>query len=364
MDIKAAVMRTPHEPLTIETIEIDAPGPNEVLLRTVASGVCHSDLHGLHGTIPTRIPAVLGHEPAGIIEAVGSAVTMVKPGDHVIACTSIFCGICTQCLTGWTHLCTNRFACLRPKGARSRLSQRGEAITQFADLGSFAEKMLLHEKSVVKIDDDIPLDRAALLGCAVTTGTGAALNTAQVTPGSSVAVFGAGGVGISVIQGARIAGARQIIAVDLLDQKLVTAKHFGATHTINPSSGVDPVKEIKRISNGGVDFSFEAVGNKKLAEQCFYALAPRGLATIVGAMAPGEKIELNAGHFFVEKRIQGCYMGSNRFHLDMPKYLELYRQGRLNLDDMISRRSPLEDINEAFRAMEAGEVTRTVLMFN
>lgn len=363
MEIKAAVLHTPHRPLTIETVEIDAPGPYEVLVQTVASGVCHSDLHGLHGTIQTRIPTVLGHEPAGIIEAVGSEVSMVKPGDHVIACTSIFCGLCTQCLSGLTHLCTNRFACLRPKGARPRLSQHGETITQFADLGSFAEKMLLHEKSVVKIADDIPLDRAALLGCAVTTGTGAALNTAQVTPGSSVAVFGAGGVGISVIQGARIAGARQIIAVDLLDHKLETAKHFGATHTINASTG-DPVKEIKRLSNGGVDFAFEAVGNKKLVEQCFYALAPRGLATIVGALPPGEKIELNAGHFFVEKRIQGCYMGSNRFHLDMPKYLELYRQGRLNLDDMISRRSRLEEVNEAFRAMEAGEVTRTVLMFN
>jgi S-(hydroxymethyl)glutathione dehydrogenase / alcohol dehydrogenase len=363
MQIKAAVFRTLHEPLSLETIEIDAPGPHEVLVQTAASGVCHSDLHVLHGTLPVRVPAILGHEPAGIIEAVGSEVTAVKPGDHVIACTSMYCGSCTQCVSGRPHLCTNRFACLRPKGAHQRLSQNGEAVTQFADVGSFAEKMLLHERAVVKIDDDIPLDRAALLGCAVTTGTGAALNTAQVAPGSSVAVFGAGGVGISVIQGARIAGARQIIAVDLIDHKLETAKHFGATHTINASSG-DPVKEIKRLSDGGVDYSFEAVGNKQAAEQCFYALAPRGLATLVGAMPPGQKIELNVGHFFVEKRIQGCFMGSNRFQLDMPKYLDLYRQGRLNLDDMVSRRGRLEDVNEAFRAMEAGEVIRTVLLFS
>lgn len=363
MNMKAALLRTPHQPLSIETVEIDAPGLHEVLVRTVASGVCHSDLHGLHGTIPTRIPAILGHEPAGIIEAVGSEVATVKAGDHVIACTSMYCGNCTQCLSGWTHLCTNRVACLRPKGARPRLSQNGAPVTQFADLGSFAEKMLLHERAVVKIADDIPLDRAALLGCAVTTGVGAALNTAQVTPGSTVAVFGAGGIGISIIQGARIAGARQIIAVDLLDQKLETARHFGATDVINASTG-DTVKEIKRLSNGGVDFAFEAVGNKQLAEQCLYALAPRGLATLVGAMPPGQKIELNAGHFFVEKRVQGCFMGSNRFQLDMPRYLDLYRQGRLNLDDMISRRGRLEDVNEAFRAMEAGEVTRTVLMFD
>lgn len=363
MEIKAAVMRTPHEPLTIETVEIDTPAPHEVLIRTAASGVCHSDLHALHGTIVARVPGILGHEPAGIVEAVGSEVTTVKPGDHIIACTSMYCGSCAQCVVGFTHLCSNRAACLRPKDAKPRLSQNGMPIAQFADLASFAEKMLLHERAVVKIADDIPLDRAALLGCAVTTGTGAALNTAQVTPGSSVVVFGAGGVGISIIQGARIAGARQIIAVDLLDHKLEIAKHFGATHTINASGG-DPVKEIKRLSNGGVDFSFDAIGNKKVTEQCLYALAPRGLATIVGAMPPGEKIELNVGHFFVEKRIQGCFMGSNHFQLDMPKYLELYRQGRLNLDDMITRRGRLEDVNEAFRAMAAGEVTRTVLMFD
>jgi S-(hydroxymethyl)glutathione dehydrogenase/alcohol dehydrogenase len=222
--------------------------------------------------------------------------------------------------------------------------------------------MLLHERSVVKIAEDIPLDRAALIGCAVTTGVGAALNTAQVTPGSSVAVFGAGGVGISVIQGARIAGARQIIAVDLLDHKLETAKHFGATDTLNGKSG-DIVKEIKRLSSGGVDFAFDAIGNKQVTEQCFYALAPRGLAMIVGVLPPGQKLELNPAHFFVEKRIQGSFMGSNRFQIDMPRYLELYRQGKLNLDDMISRRGRLEDVNEAFRAMAAGEVTRTVLMF-
>lgn len=363
MNIKAAVYRDPAQPLRIEEIDIDAPAPNEVLVRTVASGVCHSDLHAMHGTILTRPPAVLGHEPAGIIEAVGSQVTSVKVGDHVIACTSIYCGQCAQCLQGRPNLCSNRAACQRPKGSRARLSQKGETVNQFADLSSYAEKMLLHERAVVRIADDIPLDRAALLGCAVTTGVGAALNTAQVTPGSSVVVFGAGGVGISVIQGARIAGARQIIAVDLLDSKLETARHFGATDTIN-STGIDPVKEIKRMSNGGVDFSFDAVGNKQLVEYCFYSLVAHGLATIVGALPPTQKIELNSGHFFAEKRIQGCYMGSNRFQIDMPKYLDLYRQGRLNLDDMITRRGRLEDINEAFRAMQAGEVTRTVLMFD
>lgn len=362
MKIKAALFREPNKPLVIEEVEIDRPGPREVLVRTVASGVCHSDLHYVHGLLPLKTPAILGHEPAGIVEAVGSAVTSVKPGDHVIACTSIYCGNCTQCLYGRPHLCVNRGECQRSVNEPPRLSQNGAPIHQFVDLAAFAEQMLLHERAVIKIEDDIPLDRAALLGCSVTTGVGAALNTAQVAPGSTVAVFGAGGVGISVIQGARIAGSRQIIAIDLLDNKLALARHFGATHTINASSA-DAVREIKRLSNGGVDYSFEAIGNREVAEQCFYCLAPRGTATIVGAIPAGQKIELNAGHFFVEKRIQGCYMGSNRFHIDMPRYLDLYRQGRLNLDDMVSRHGRLADVNEAFRAMEAGEVTRTVLMF-
>jgi S-(hydroxymethyl)glutathione dehydrogenase / alcohol dehydrogenase len=363
MKIQAAMFRAPKQPLTIEEVEIDDPGPREVLVRTVASGVCHSDLHYVHGLLPLKPPAILGHEPAGIVEAVGSGVTSVRAGDHVIACTSLYCGNCAQCLAGRPYLCADRAACQRPAGERPRLSQKGAPIHQFVDLAAFAEKMLLHERAVLKVDDDIPLDRGALLGCAVTTGVGAALNTAQVAPGSTVAVFGAGGVGLSVIQGARIAGARQIIAVDLLDNKLEMAKHFGATHTVNASSG-DAVREIKRLSAGGVDYSFEAIGNRQVAEQCFYCLATHGTATLVGAIPAGQKVELNAGHFFVEKRIQGCYMGSNRFRVDMPKYLDFYRQGRLNLDDMVSRHGRLDDVNEAFRAMEAGEVARTVLMFD
>jgi S-(hydroxymethyl)glutathione dehydrogenase/alcohol dehydrogenase len=362
VQIKAAILRETNQPLIIEEVEIDEPGPREVLVRTVATGVCHSDLHCVRGALPTRTPAILGHEPAGVVEAVGAEVSALKEGDHIIACTSIYCGDCPQCLSGRPHLCVNRAACRRARGARPRLSQNGTPIDQFADLAAFAERMLVHERAVIKIADDIPLDRAALLGCAVTTGVGAALNTAEVRPGSSVAVFGTGGVGTSIIQGARIAGARQIIAVDLLDSKLAIARHFGATHTLN-SAKVDPVKEIKALSDGGTDYSFEAIGNAKVLEQCFYCLAPRGICTLVGAIPTGQKVELLAGHFYIEKQIRGCFMGSNRFHLDMPRYLDFYRQGRLNLDDMVSRKARLEDVNEAFRAMEAGEVTRTVLTF-
>jgi S-(hydroxymethyl)glutathione dehydrogenase/alcohol dehydrogenase len=345
-------------------VDIDEPGPHEVLVRTVATGVCHSDLHYVHGLLTTRVPAILGHEPAGVVEAVGGEVSAVAPGDHVVCCTSLFCGTCTQCLRGRPNLCLNRNYCARPRTEKPRLSQDGQPMFQFADLAAFADMMLLHERAVVKVRDDMPLDRAALLGCAVTTGVGAALNTAEVEPGSSVAVFGAGGVGISIIQGARLAGASQIIAVDLLPHKLEAARAFGATDTIDASSGVDVVKEIKRMSRGGVEYSFEAVGIPALAQQCFYCLAPHGTATLVGAMPEGGKVEVLAGHFFVEKKIQGSFMGSNRFHIDLPRYVELYMQGRLNLDDMVTRRAPLDDVNEAFRAMEAGEVVRTVLTFD
>jgi S-(hydroxymethyl)glutathione dehydrogenase / alcohol dehydrogenase len=236
-------------------------------------------------------------------------------------------------------------------------------IPQFADLSGFAEWMLVHERAVVRIDDDIPLDCASLVGCGVTTGVGAALNTARVKPGSSVAVLGCGGVGTSIIQGARIAGARQIIAVDILAKKLETARHFGATHTILPGEE-DVVKTIKKLSGGGVDYAFDAVGNTTLTAQCFYSLAPRGLAVVVGAIPRGQTLQLEPGHFYVEKMITGSMMGSNRFHIDALHYLDLYRQHKLDLDSMVSARFPLDHINDALAALEAGEVTRSVIMFD
>lgn len=362
MKIKAAIYREKGKALSIESVELAEPGPDEVLVKTMACGVCHSDLHALHGAIPSPSPAIFGHEPAGVVQAVGDRVRSVEPGDHVIACTSIQCGNCTQCMQGRGHLCTDRGACQRRPGDHARITQDGEEIHQFADLGAFAEAMLLHHTAVVKIDRDIALDKAALVGCAVTTGVGAALNTAKVAPGSAVVVFGAGGVGTSIIQGARIAGARQIISVDLNDDKLKTAMHFGATDTLNGADG-DVVKAIKKMTRGGADYAFEAVGIASLLEQAFYCLAPHGTAVVVGAIPVGERVSFNAGHFFQEKRVIGCMMGSNKFRIDAPQYLELYRQGRLNLDDMVTQHEPLDRITAAFEAMEAGRVTRTVLTF-
>ena len=359
--MKAAVFHAAHEPLTIEQVEIDSPIEHEVVVRVVASGVCHSDLHFVDGYYDFPAPAILGHEAAGIVEEVGPLVDEFAPGDHVIGCLSVFCGHCEYCLTGRTHLCSKRPT--RRAGSPPKLRWRGEPINQFANLSAYAERMLVHSNALVKVRDDMPLDRAALIGCGVTTGVGAVLNTARIEPGSVVAVFGCGGVGLSAIQGARIAGARMIIAVDVHDHKLTQACELGATHTVNAATS-DPVKTIVDMTGGGVDYSFEAIGLKKAAEQCFECLRAGGTATVVGMIPLGQKIELDGSVLLREKKIQGSNMGSNRFKVDMPRYIDFYLQGRLKLDEMITRRIELEDINEAFRAMKAGEVARQVIVFD
>jgi len=368
--MKAAVLYAPKQPLVIEEVDIDRPLDREVLLRTVASGVCHSDLHFVEGLWPHSTPTVLGHEAAGIVEEVGKAVEYVKPGDHVIACLSVFCGYCDDCMSGHPNRCTNPEVTQRRAGEKPRLSMKGQSVHQFAELSAFAEKLLVHENAVVKIGNDMPLDRAALIGCGVTTGMGAVLNTARIEPGSTVAVFGCGGVGLAAIQGARIAGARMIIAVDQFETKLALAKRLGATHTVD-ASHTDVVNAIRELAspskiseNGGVDYAFEAVGLPKLAEVCFDCIKPGGTATIIGMMAVGAKVQLDGTKFLSERKIQGTNMGSNRFRIDMLRYIDFYQQGRLNLDDMITRRGKLADVNEALHNMKDGEGVRTVMMFD
>ncbi len=364
MDMQAAVFRKVHDPLTIESVDIDKPWGREVLVRTAATGVCHSDLHVVdgQGRWPLDRPIVLGHEGAGVVEVVGADVTTVKPGDHVVACLSGFCGSCAQCLGGHPNLCTGG-AVTRPDSAAPRLSQKGGPVRQFIGISSYAERMLLHENSIVKIDPDLPLDCAALVGCGVLTGVGAALRTSGLEAGQTVAVFGCGGVGLAIVQGARIGGASQIIGVDMFDSKLEMAQRVGATHVVN-SAHDDPVKAIRSLTGGaGVDHAFEAVGNAKLVRQAIESLAIRGTATIVGVLPPDAMIEFPWMAIRPECKVQTSRMGSNRFRIDIPRYLEFYRQGRLLLDEMVTRRGRLDDINEAFRAMKAGEVARTVLTF-
>ncbi len=358
--MKAAVFHGANQPLTIEDVNIDRPMGHEVLVKTVATGVCHSDLHFVEGLWPYPAPAVLGHEAAGIVEEVGDQVTYVKPGDHVISCLSVFCGHCDQCLTGHPNRCTNP-ELQRAPSQPPRLSQNGGPMHQFLNISAYAERMLLHEHAIVKIRDDMPLDRAALIGCGVLTGVGAVLNTARIEAGSTVAVFGTGGVGLAAIQGARIAGARQIVAVDLIESKLAKAEQLGATHVVDASSH-DPVLAIRELTGGGVDYSFEAIGVAKVAEQAFECLKAGGTATIIGMIPLGQKVQVDARLLLWERKLQGSMMGSNRFRVDIPRYIDFYMQGRLKLDEMITRTGKLEDVNDAFRAMKAGEVARTVLM--
>ena len=360
--MKAAVFRGVGQPLIIEEVAVDNPKSHEVLVRTAAVGVCHSDLHFMEGLYDCPTPSVLGHESAGIVEKVGSEVRYVKPGDHVITCLSVFCGHCGFCTTGRPFSCENPETA-RETGDAPRLAQNGETMHQFYDLSSFAEQMLIHEHALVKIRDDMPLDRAALIGCAVTTGFGAVINTARIEVGATIAVIGCGGVGLSAINGASIAGAGRIIAVDIKGSKLNLAKHFGATDVVNAAE-CDPVEAVRDITGGGVEYSFEALGLKQTTEQAFQMLATSGVATIIGMVPEGQMIELHAADLIWDKRIQGSNMGSNHFRVDMPRYVDFYLSGKLKLDDMISRRIGLEDINQAFDEMKTGEVARSVIVFD
>ena len=360
--MKAAVLRSVGQPLQIEDVQIGLPGPREVLIRTAATGVCHSDLHFIEGSYRHPLPAVLGHEAAGIVEKVGAEVRTVKPGDHVVTCLSAFCGHCEYCLTGHMSLCPSPDT-QRGGDEPPRLSEgAGGTMHQYLNLSAFAEQMLVHEHACTAIRKDMPLDRAALIGCAVTTGVGAVTHTARVRPGETVAVIGCGGVGLAAINGALIAGAGRIIAIDRQPSKLQMAKTFGATDVVE--AGEDTAKAVRELTGGGVHHAFEAIGLKSTAEDAFKMLRRGGAATIIGMIAPGVKIELHGVELLSEKKVQGSMMGSNRFPVDMPRYVDFYMQGRLKLDEMVSARLPLERVNDAFEQMKRGEVARSVVVFD
>lgn len=362
--MRAAVLHEIPGKLEIETLAIDKPGPNEVLVQIMASGLCHTDLHFMEGHLKTALPAVLGHEAAGVVEAVGDDVSYVSPGDHVIACLSVFCGACEHCLNGSPSICANPESTDRTKEMAPRISMGGRAVGQFMRLGAFAEQILVHQNAIAKVSRDIPFDRAALIGCGVTTGLGAVFNTARVEPGSTVAVFGCGAIGLNVIQGARLSGAGRIVAVDVNPDKLKMATNFGATDLVNAAEH-DPVEQIQALMAGrGVKYSFEAIGHPKTAEQAFMCLSKGGTSTIIGLMGAEDKVELSGLHFLAERKVQGCDMGSNRFRVDMPSYVQFYLDGRLNLDDMVSQTIRLEDVNAGFDAMKRGETVRSVITFN
>lgn len=360
--MKAAVLREVGRPLEIEEVAVSKPGPHEVLIRTMAAGVCHSDLHFIEGAYKHPLPAVLGHEAAGVVEAVGSEVRMVKVGDHVVTCMTPFCGHCDHCLTGHMSLCVSK-ELQRSEDEAPRLSAPAGAMAQFLNLSAFAEQMLVHEHACAAIDPAMPFDRAAVIGCAVITGFGAVAHTARVAPGESVAVVGCGGVGLSAINAARLAGAGRIIAVDQVASKLELAKVFGATDVVE-ASGPDTFKQVRALTGGGVHHALECVGLKATVEQAFKMLRRGGTATVCGMVPVGVNIEIHGPEFLQEKKIQGCFLGSNRFPVDMPRLVDFYLQGRLNLDALVSKRIRLEEVNSAFEEMKRGEIARSVIVFD
>ncbi len=363
--MKAAVLNEQPGELVIEDLSIDKPGPGEVLIQVVGAGLCHSDLHFMEGLFRSQLPIVMGHESAGIVQAVGPDVTYVKPGDHVVACLSIFCGQCHQCLGGHPNRCSNPAATSRAKGSAPRLSRAdGTPVDQMARLGGFAEEMLVHQNGLVKVTEEMPLDKACLIGCGITTGFGAAVRTAKVEVGSSACVIGAGGIGLAAIQGARVAGANRIIAVDVSKAKLEMAGQMGATHFVNASEVEDVVAAVKELSGGGVDYSFEAIGRAATVRQAFDMLAMGGTATVIGMVPSKDVVQLRGIDFLQEKKLQGSMMGSNQFRTDIPRMIDMYLSGRLLLDEMVSATIGLEGVNDGYEMMKRGEVARTVITFD
>jgi len=356
--MKAAVFQAPNQPLTIEDVDIIDPRPGEVLVRTVVSGVCHSDLHFLEGLWALPMKAVLGHEASGVVEAIGEGVSYVAPGDRVIMSFKPFCGACYFCLRGEPQLCNEKSLGV---DSLQRLSWKGETIMQFACVGSFGELMITRESGLVKVPEEMPMAEAALIGCGVMTGVGAALYTARVPGGSVTAVIGCGGVGLNVIQGCRLAGASEIIAIDRVPEKLEMATRFGATHTIDATAG-DPVSQVQELTHGlGAEYAFEAIGNPKAAQQAFDMVRPGGTAVVVGMMPMGSEISVSGPGFLQEKKLIGSMYGSTRFKEHMPKLVDLFLQGRLDLSGLVSQRLPLEEVNHAFELMKQGKVARSVL---
>ncbi|MEM7030877.1 MAG: Zn-dependent alcohol dehydrogenase [Chloroflexota bacterium] len=367
MQTQAAILYERNAPVVIETLSLEDPKQNEVLVRMVTSGVCHSDLSVVNGTIPYELPLTLGHEGAGVVEKIGEGVTYVKPGDHVILSFVSYCGECFMCQKERVCLCET-FTAARGHllDDTPRLSnQAGAPISQMNRIGTMAEYSVVPEQSLVKIEQRYSLQTAALVGCGVTTGVGAVLNTAQVEPGSTVAVIGAGGVGLNVIQGAVLAGAQRIIAVDRLANKLELSKSFGATDLVNASE-VDPIETVIDLCEGrGADYAFEAIGLQTTIEQAYGMIRPFGMAVIVGITDAATKVEIPSQVMTrTERRLVGSYYGSCNPRIDMPKLLNLHAEGKIKLDELISQTYRLEQINEAFEDLEAGKNARGILVFD
>jgi S-(hydroxymethyl)glutathione dehydrogenase/alcohol dehydrogenase len=362
MGIEAAICCAPGAPLEIGEIVLADPLPREVRIRTAAVGLCRSDLNFIDGAYPHALPFVPGHEAAGIVEAVGSEVRTVRVGDPVVTCLSAYCGHCEFCVTGRLSLCLGNDT-RRPKGMAPRIARaNGETVHQLLNLSSYAAAMLIHEQACVKVNPDMPLDRAAILGCAVVTGAGAVFHAANVRPGDSVCVVGCGGVGLAAINAARIAGAGRIIAADPMPEKRALAERLGATDSIDALAD-DAAATVLELTRGGVDHAIEAVGRPQSAALATRMLRRGGTATILGMLPLAEGVALSAMDLLSGKKLQGALMGGNRFPVDIPRLVDFYLRGLLDLDTIIAERIPLARINDGLARLRASETARTVVTF-
>jgi S-(hydroxymethyl)glutathione dehydrogenase/alcohol dehydrogenase len=363
---RAVVCREHNQPVLVEDIAVDPPKRGEATVRLGACGVCHSDLSAITGTIALPLPLVLGHEGAGVVEEVGEDVADLAKGDHVVFSFIYMCGKCRFCVSGRPVLCVEQGRALTTplEGTPRVHDASGKPLNIFSGCGSMAQYATVSAQNLIKIDPKIPLECAALVGCGVTTGVGAVFNTAKVAPGSSVAVFGCGGVGLSAIQGARIAGADRIVAVDTLEAKLAMAKQFGATDTLLAKPGEDVVKALKKMTGGGPDYAFECVGSGELAATAYRAIARGGVAVVVGVAKPSDSTSVRSMTLvFEEKTLTGSYFGSCVPRVDFPRMFALYLKGELKLEELITRRYPIDQAPQAFADLQSGRNARGVIVF-
>jgi alcohol dehydrogenase/S-(hydroxymethyl)glutathione dehydrogenase/alcohol dehydrogenase len=363
--VRAAVLEQPGKPLQIRELFLDEPTDNEVLVRTERAGLCHSDRHYVTGSLSITTPAVLGHEVAGIVERVGAAVTRLSPGDRVVATVTPPCGACSFCVSGRPTQC-GRVGAMRHRSQPRMVTADGTPVQTLGGIGAFAERFLAHEQALATVDSAVAPSVACLLGCCITTGVGAVLHGAHVTPQDTVAVIGCGGVGIAAVQGARLAGARRIIAVDTMAAKLDLAQHLGATDTVlADTDSAATLAAVHQIQPGGVTRAFEAVGSPATAELAFAVLAPTGTATILGLMPEGKTLTIPADALiYGDRTLQGAYMGANRFLADIDVFCDHYAAGRLDLDAMVTDEIAFSAINDGLDAMSEATTIRIVLDFD
>jgi S-(hydroxymethyl)glutathione dehydrogenase/alcohol dehydrogenase len=363
---KAVLCRELNQPVIVEEVTVDRPKRGEVTVKLGACGVCHSDLSATNGTLQMQLPLILGHEAAGEVVELGEGVGSLQLGDHVVSSFIYMCGECRFCASGRPVLCIEQGKAITtlPDGTLRTRDARGAPLNIFSGCGVMAEYATMHVDNLVKIDAKIPLDRAALVGCAVTTGVGAVFNTAKVVPGSTVAVFGCGGVGLNVIQGARIAGAERVIAIDTLEPKVSLAREFGATDSLVLKAGEDPTKTLKKLTGGGPDYAFECVGSGELAAAAYKAIRRGGLAVVVGVAKPSDSTAIRTMTLpFEEKTLTGSYFGSCVPRIDFPRMLGLYMAGKLKLDELITRRYSVDEAPQAFADLQSGRNARGVIVF-